>query len=212
MPQTHHYRSFMMFVAGAAAASLVFVALESSKKTRSPAAPTATTGSTAPSTMPGAGSPAVPPAMPGSAGEPAPLVTEADIKTAREALEKMPGDIDAMTHLANQLFDGRRYDECITWYRKVLEQRPQDVGVSTDLGTALWYSGKPDQAIAQFEKSLALNPTHPQTLFNMGIVKLHGKSDAKGALEAWEKLIQTNPNYPQAAELKSQVTALKQMM
>ncbi|MBI2839194.1 MAG: tetratricopeptide repeat protein [Acidobacteria bacterium] len=204
MPQTDHYRSFMMFVAGAAAASLVFVALDATKKTRSPAAPAATTNSTPPSSMPAA--------MPGSAGEPAPLVTEADISAAREAVEKLPGDIDAMTHLANQLFDGKRYDECIAWYRKVLEKKPQDVGVSTDLGTALWYSGKPDQAIAQFEKSLALNPTHPQTLFNMGIVKLHGKSDAKGALEAWEKLIQTNPNYPQAAELKSQIAALKQMM
>ncbi len=208
MPQTEHYRSFMMFVAGAAAASLVFVALSATKKMRSPAAPAATSSSTAPSSMPAA----LPPAMPGSAGEPAPLVTEADISAAKEAVDKMPGDIDAMTHLANQLFDGRRYDECITWYRKVLEKKPQDVSISTDLGTALWYSGKPDQAIAQFDKSLALDPTHPQTLFNMGIVKLHGKSDAKGALEAWEKLIQTNPNYPQAAELKSKVAALKQMM
>ena len=59
----------------------------------------------------------------------------------------------------------------------------------TDLGTAYWYTGDADKAIASFEKALAIRPNHPDTLFNLGIVKWQGKKDPKGAVVAWEKLL-----------------------
>jgi len=64
--------------------------------------------------------------------------------------------------------------------------------VRTDLGTAYWYTGNADKAIASFEQALAIRPNHPGTLFNLGIVKWQGKKDPKGAVVAWEKLLQTN--------------------
>jgi len=78
-----------------------------------------------------------------------------------------------------------------------------DVNVSTDLGTALWYAGQPDDAIAQYEVSLRLDPTHAQTLFNLGIVKSDGKRDYSGAVRAWETLLQVNPAYPDAQRVRT---------
>ena len=79
----------------------------------------------------------------------------------------------------------------------------------TDLGTAYWYTGDADKAIANFEKALAIRPTHPGTLFNLGIVKWQGKKDPKGAVLAWEKLLQTNPDYPQKDQVQMLIERAK---
>jgi hypothetical protein len=41
-----------------------------------------------------------------------------------------------------------------------------------------------------------LCPTHPNTLFNLGIVELHGKKDPKRTTATWKKLLAANRNYP----------------
>jgi hypothetical protein len=43
-------------------------------------------------------------------------------------------------------------------------------------------------------------------LFNLGIVKWQGKMDAEGAVAAWQKLLDSNPNY----ETKEKVQELIQ--
>src|SRR4029077_20486419 len=91
-----------------------------------------------------------------------------------------------------------------------LELKPQEVTVRTDLGTALFYSKHVDEALVELRKSLDLNPTHPQTLFNLGVVLLDGKKDRKGALEAWDKLVASNPDFPQIAIVKQQIALLRE--
>lgn len=150
--------------------------------------------------------------MPGGGmGEPAPAVSESELKTAEAIVAKNPNNIQAMTDLANLYFDAKRYEDSITWYQKILDKNPRDVNISTDLGTAYWYTNRPDEALAQFDRSLQIDPNHAQTLYNVGIVRLHGKNDIPGAVTAWEKLIATNPNYPQAQKLKERITSLNQM-
>ena len=74
--------------------------------------------------------------------------------------------------------------------------QPANTSVRTDLGTTYWYTGHADAAIAQFNKSLTYDPNKPDTLFNLGIVKWQGKKDGPGAVAAWNKLLETNPAYP----------------
>jgi tetratricopeptide (TPR) repeat protein len=83
------------------------------------------------------------------------------------------------------------------------------VNVSTDLGTAMFYAGRPDEALAQLQASLAIDASHAQTLFNIGIVKRDGKNDRKGAVEAWERLLASNPGYPEAARVRSLINEAK---
>ena len=44
----------------------------------------------------------------------------------------------------------------------------------------------------------------------MGMVKWQAKMDAKGALAAWQKLLQTNPNYPERAKVEELMAQVKQ--
>jgi hypothetical protein len=43
---------------------------------------------------------------------------------------------------------------------------------------------------------------HPQTLFNLGWVRWQGKADPKGAIEAWQSLLKSNPDYPQKQQVE----------
>jgi cytochrome c-type biogenesis protein CcmH/NrfG len=131
-----------------------------------------------------------------AAGTPQPgLMDEQQAQVLRNVLARDPKNVQANTQLGNLLFDAGRYGEAVGPYQQAFALESGNINLSTDLGTALWYSGKPDEAIAQFNKSLAINPTHPQTLFNLGIVKRDGKQDAAGAVQAWEKLLASNPSY-----------------
>jgi cytochrome c-type biogenesis protein CcmH/NrfG len=145
-----------------------------------------------------------------SAAAAAPPVDTARLQQLQEAVRKDPRDFDALVELGNLHFDQQNYDQAADDYKKALEVHPDEVSVRTDLGTALFYSKKVDEAIVELKKSLALNPTHPQTLFNLGVALLDGKKDSKGALEAWEKLVETNPDFPQIAIVKQQIAALKE--
>ena len=76
-----------------------------------------------------------------------------------------------------------------------LKADPANAGVRTDMATAYWYTGDADTAIAEFQKSLSYEPNKPNALFNLGIVEWQGKMDIGKATAAWQKLLDTNPNY-----------------
>ena len=134
------------------------------------------------------------PAMP----SPAELKQAADSQAA-PLLEQLKTDSSngaLLAQLGNIYYDAKQYPTAIEYYERCLKLQPNDASVQTDLGTAYWYKGDPDTAIAQFNKALSVEPTKADTLFNLGIVKWQGKKDAQGAVAAWQKLLDTNPDYP----------------
>lgn len=142
-------------------------------------------------------------------GSNAPAINEQELQAYRDILKNDPKNVRAATELGNRLYDAGRYSEAITYYRQVLAADPNNIAVSTDLATAIWYTGDADGALAQFERSLAIDQTHAQTLFNVGIVKSQGKNDNKGAAEAWDKLLASNPGYPEAERVRRLLTDAK---
>ena len=140
----------------------------------------------------------------------APLVDEGQLRAYREILARDPKNVAAAVGAGNLLYDAQRYLEAIGYYQQAFAGNPSDINVSTDLGTALWYAGRPDEALAQYDKSLALNAAHAQTLFNVGIVRSDGKHDAVGAIEAFEKLLATNPAYPDVTKVRSLIADARQ--
>ena len=113
----------------------------------------------------------------------------------RKALELDPQSWKTLVELGNLYYDHQRYSEAAPYYERALALRPDDVNVRTDLGTAFWYAGFPEKAVREFEKALAVEDHYPQTLFNLGIVRLEGLKDPAGAIAAWEKLLEKNPQY-----------------
>jgi cytochrome c-type biogenesis protein CcmH/NrfG len=159
-----------------------------------------------PVAAPGAQAPAPAPAT----GGPQPgLMDEQRAQALRNILARNPTDIQANTQLGHLYYDSGRFAEAVGPYQQAFAGDSRNVNLSTDLGTSLWYSGRPDEAIAQFTRSLAIDPTHPQTLFNLGIVKRDGKQDPAGAVQAWEKLLASNPSYPERDKVQQSLNELR---
>jgi tetratricopeptide (TPR) repeat protein len=128
-------------------------------------------------------------------GGAAPAFDSAGVQAMLAQLQSRPNDAPLLIQIGNAYYDGQRYQEAIEHNGRALNIRADDVNVRTDMGTAMWYSGDADGALKQFEQSLTYQPTHAQTMFNIGIVKWQGKHDNKGALQVWERLLATNPDY-----------------
>jgi cytochrome c-type biogenesis protein CcmH/NrfG len=134
---------------------------------------------------------------------------QAEVQRLQAAAEKNPTDAGPRVDLGNLHFDAERYPEAIAWYQQALRINPNDANVSTDLGVSFYYSNDPDRALQQFEASLRADPKHTKTLLNQGIVKAFGKQDLKGAVVAWETLIQVSPASPEAETARKALQGLK---
>ena len=134
-----------------------------------------------------------------------------DIKRAADAqaaplleqLKTEPTNAAILAQLGNVYYDTKQYPTAIDYYERSLKSQPSNTSVRTDLGTSYWYNGDPDKAIAEFNKALTYEPTKADALFNLGIVKWKGKKDAKGAIAAWQKLLETNPGYDNKQQVES---------
>ena len=151
------------------------------------------------------------PAAAASASGPAvsTVVNEAELQAYRDILASDPKNVKAAVELGNKLYDAGRYAEAIPYYQQAVALDSKNTNVSTDLGTALYYAGRPDEALVQLEKSLQTDPRHGQTLYNIGIIKRDAKKDPKGAVEAWQRLLQVNPEYPEAARVRTLIAETK---
>lgn len=130
----------------------------------------------------------------------------------REQAEKDPNDKESRIQLGNLFYDIGQYQQAINWYAAALELDPRNVDIRTDMGTAYHFLGDHDRALQEFTVSLSIDPKHPQTLQNMGWVKYNGKKDYQGALEAWDRLLQTNPAYQNAEQIRKQMEQVRAEM
>jgi cytochrome c-type biogenesis protein CcmH/NrfG len=112
-----------------------------------------------------------------------------------EQLKSDTSNADLLAKIGNIYYDTQQYPMAIDYYRQALNLQPANAGVRTDFATAIWYTGDADTAIAEFNKALSYEPNKSNTLFNLGVVKWQGKMDINGAVAAWQKLLDTNPNY-----------------
>jgi tetratricopeptide (TPR) repeat protein len=145
-----------------------------------------------------------------AAEPPPPPVDLARVNELTSKIKQNPKDFDSIVELANIDFDQKQYDDAISLYKKALEIRPDALNVRTDMGTAMFYLNRYDDAIATFKQTLVSSPNDAQTLFNLGVAMLHGKNDPQGALQYWDKLVETNPNHPQAQFVKEQIKKLRE--
>ena len=144
--------------------------------------------------------------------------SQADMKAAvtqaagplLEAINRNPNDYDSLVKVGNVFYDGQQYPGAIQYYERALAIHPDNPDVRTDMATAYWYTGNADKAIEAMQTSLKYQPNHPQTLFNLGWVRWQGKSDPKGAVEAWQQLLKTNPDYPQKQQVEQYIAKAKE--
>ena len=95
--------------------------------------------------------------------------------------------------LGQVYFDTDQYLKAIDAYKKALELDPRNVDVLTDLVIMYRRSGQPQNAIESFDQAVVIDPKHETARFNKGIVLMHDLKDQKGAIKAWEELLEINP-------------------
>lgn len=127
-----------------------------------------------------------------------------------QIINNNPSDYDALVKLGNIFYDGQQYSSAVQYYERALVIHPENVDVRTDLGTAYWYSGNADKAVAAMETALQYSPGHAQTLFNLGWVRWQGKADPKGAVDAWQRLLKANPDYPQREQVEQYIAKARE--
>jgi len=123
-----------------------------------------------------------------------------------EKLKSDPNNIDLLTKAGNLYQATHQFKEAADYYDKALHVDPKSVPIRTQLASCLYYGGDPDGAITQLQQALQYDPKDANSLFNLGMIKLQGKKDTKGALAAWQMLLKTNPQL--SADRKAMVQKL----
>ena len=112
-----------------------------------------------------------------------------------EKLKADPTNAGLLANIGNIYYDAHQFPIAVDYYQRALKVEPANTNVRTDMATAYFYIGNVDAAIAELQKSLSYSPNQVNTLFDLGFVEWQGKMDVDKAVAAWQKLLDTNPNY-----------------
>jgi cytochrome c-type biogenesis protein CcmH/NrfG len=147
-------------------------------------------------------------AMGGRAPSMADMKQMADSKVAPllEKLKNDPNNTGLLDQVGAVYHATHQFKEAAAYYDKAVQVDPKNVALRTKLAISLYRSGDVDGAIAQLNRSLSYDPKDANSLFDLGMIKLQGKQDSKGALAAWQQLLKTNPQL--SADRKATVQKL----
>lgn len=155
----------------------------------------------------------IPGAMPG--GLPAsPALPSAEVQARIARLETAvladPKNLGAWTALGNEYFDSHQPKKAVDAYARALALKPDDPNVLTDQGVMYRQLGQFDKALATFQKANQLQPSHVQSLFNIGVVYASDLEKPAEAAKAWNKVIALAPGSEQATQARQLLAKLKQ--
>jgi cytochrome c-type biogenesis protein CcmH/NrfG len=154
------------------------------------------------------GMPAMPGAMPGGPALPN-AETQARIARIEAVVLTDPKNHDAWVALGNEYFDSHQAQKAVDAYGKALALKPEDPDVLTDQGVMLRELRQFDKALAAFQKANKLQPSHLQSLFNIGVVYANDLNKPDEAAKAWTKVLTIAPTSDQAAQARQMMGQMK---
>ena len=188
-----------------------------------PAAVQALTPTGTPPGMPASVPAAMPPsastagaAMPGGMPHPAPTLADMKRMADKKAeplltqLKSKPDDAKLLNQIGIVYRSAHQFDDARQYFQKSLAVDPKNADVRTDMAACMFYTGDVDGAISELDQALKYDPKHPGALMNLGIIKWKAKNDVPGALSAWEKLLKSNPNFPQKSQVERLIAEAQQ--
>jgi tetratricopeptide (TPR) repeat protein len=143
----------------------------------------------------------------------APLVNQQQtIKMLEGIVANDPTNRNAWVELGNNYFDSDQPVKAIDAYGKALALGSDDPNVLTDQGVMFRRMGWYDRAIENFTKASTLDPTHAQSLYNLGVVYRYDLQDFRKAKEVWSKYLALQPAGPGAEQVRAEMQALGQLL
>jgi cytochrome c-type biogenesis protein CcmH/NrfG len=113
-----------------------------------------------------------------------------------EQLKSDPKNATVLAQLGALYHATHRFKEAADYYGRAVQADPKNVATRTKLATSLFRSGDADGAIAQLNQALTYDAKDVNCLFDLGMIRLQGKQDGKGAVAAWQRLLKLNPQLP----------------
>jgi len=126
-----------------------------------------------------------------------------------DQLNKNPKDTDMMLRIGTFYLAARQFDDSQKYFQMAVDAKPTAESW-TKLANAQFYAGAGDKAIESLNKALQIDPKFANALYNLGVLKWQVKGDVKGAVACWEKLLKTNPNHPQRAQVEKMIARAKE--
>ncbi len=117
-------------------------------------------------------------------------------KKAQPVLDKLktdPNNSELLVQAAKIYLSTHQFKDASAYYGKAVQLDPKNVALRTQMAACLYYDGDVDGAISQLQQGLHYSPSDANSLFNLGMIKWQGKQDGKGAVEAWQQLLKSNP-------------------
>jgi tetratricopeptide (TPR) repeat protein len=123
-------------------------------------------------------------ALHASGGDATPLLSAAQAR--------FPNDFWLNFHLAGTLYNAKRWDEALGYYRAALALRPEAVAVHYNLGLALYGKGRLDEAIDHYQYAVRLDPKHALAHYTLGNA-LYAKGRLDEAIDHYEHTLRLDP-------------------
>jgi hypothetical protein len=127
----------------------------------------------------------------------------------KAALAKNPKDKDAMIGLANLEFDSGQWVRAIDYYTRALSIDPKDADVRVDRAIAYHATGQNDLAKKELLAVTRQRPDHKNAWLNLGVVSRE-TGDRAGAVRAWQRYLELDPQGEHAADVRQEIENLKQ--
>jgi tetratricopeptide (TPR) repeat protein len=131
------------------------------------------------------------------------------VKDYKERLARNPNDLGANIGLGNLEFDSSQWLKAIEYYSRALTIDPKNADVRVDRAIAYHSSGQNDEAKKELLRVTREQPNHKNAWLNLGVV-MRETGDRAGALRAWEKYLELDPQGEHAAGVRQEMESLKQ--
>jgi cytochrome c-type biogenesis protein CcmH/NrfG len=125
--------------------------------------------------------------------------------TFENQLKGNPNNYQALVGLGNTYYDLGNASNSIEYYQRALKINPNDAQVMVDMGAMYRQAGDYEKALELFNKAIEIDPKLPQAYFNLGMVLRMEKHDPTGAVKAWRKYLELEPNSQAKVFIEDQI-------
>lgn len=128
-----------------------------------------------------------------------------NIQVLKDILKTEPDNRNAWVQLGNKFFDTNQLMNAIEAYDNALAIDRNDPNVLTDQGIMFRRIGWYQKALENFSEANQINPQHPQSLLNMGVVYNSDLGEKEKAKEAWLKYLEIDSTSSTAERVRTMI-------